>query len=149
MSSRDTRTRRVLPLVTIALSGTAVLSLEATAAAESGTIRAITTFSGQFTAQVTLTANFGGGSDQPRISSTISDFRDVNGNAIDPAWEVSLGGGGAEGGVAMGSTNGGGSWKTEFHGSTSATEVPGSIVGTFDAHFANGHVGGALAAHKQ
>lgn len=96
--------------MTIALSGTAVLSLEATAAAESGTIRAITTFSGQFTAQVTLTANFGGGSDQPQISSTISDFRDVNGNAIDPAWEVSLGGGGAEGSVAMGSTNGGGSW---------------------------------------
>ena len=42
MSSRTAqRTRRVLPLVTLALAGIVVLSLAATAAAESGTFRSI------------------------------------------------------------------------------------------------------------
>ena len=43
------RTRRVLPLVTMALAGIVVLSLAATAAAESGTFRSIITYLHNYT----------------------------------------------------------------------------------------------------
>ena len=110
--------------------------------------------SGQFTAGALLTADF----DAATISGTVSEFRDAAGDLIDPAWEVSLDSADldqAEGRIdesaSRGTTTGGGAWRAEFHGSTGAngSDMPGTVTGTFDAHFDNGHVGGAFAAHRQ
>ena len=107
--------------------------------------------SGQFTATAELTADFGAST----ISGTVSDFRDADGGAIDDAWTVSLDSADidpATGRTAMrGTTTGMGAWRAAFYGSTGANsdEMPGAVAGTFDAHLSNGHVGGALAAHKR
>lgn len=114
--------------------------------------------SGQFIADASLLANFGGDdvaeNDQFEISGSIFNFRDDHGYVIDAAWAVTLGGAdiqGADGTTTLGMTTGGGSWKAQFGGSTGSDQyrMPGSVVGTFDAHLGNGHIGGAFAAHRQ
>lgn len=105
--------------------------------------------SGHFTAEAMLTANF----DDGMISGTVSNFVDAAGDAIDPDWEVSLDSAGLDQATGRidesdgrASTTGGGNWRAEFYGDASAG-APGTVAGTFDAHFDNGHVGGAFAAH--
>ena len=45
-----------------------------------------------------------------------------------------------------GMTTGGGDWGGNFYDARDA-EAPGSVAGTFDAHFVNGHVAGAFGAN--
>lgn len=104
--------------------------------------------SGQFTATANLTADFGANT----LGGTVSGFKDASGEYLYPSWLVNLHStsfdADAARPMARGGTTGGGQWRAEFYGDSSAG-APGTAAGTFDAHLANGHVGGAFAAHKQ
>ena len=131
---------------------------------------------GQFTADATLTASFGGPQVAPAaryvISGTISSFRDGT-RVIGSDWSVELmdlpfGPSGAPHNEGMFSGNrvlGGetegdsgadpGSWEAQFFGpvilddaGTNADEtvLPSGVNGTFDAHFSDGEVLGAFGA---
>ena len=103
---------------------------------------------GQFTASAALTADFDAG----MIGGTITDFMDADGEALYPSWHVNLldtsYDADSDRPMARGGTTGGGQWRAEFYGDASAG-APGTVAGTFDAHFSNGHVGGAFAAHEE
>ena len=125
--------------------------------------------SGRFTADVALTAYFGGediaASLQNSISGTISNFMD-GGQTIDGSWSVGLNKiGGSTGGTGTfdtsagtftgGTTAGGGAagtWSGRFYGDDEAvndvTPQPGSVAGEFTAGFRNGAVVGAFGARK-
>ena len=126
---------------------------------------------GRFTADVALTAYFGGGAvaadDQNSIGGTVSDFMD-GGRPIDSGWSVTLNriGGGtggtgtfdaAAGTFTEGTTAGGdaaGTWSGAFYGDATVggngvTPQPGSVAGEFTAGFHNGSVVGAFGATKQ
>ena len=122
---------------------------------------------GRFTADVALTAYFGGGTiapdDQNSIGGTISSFME-DGRAIDSGWSVTLnriggsGGAGAfdasAGTFTAGTTAGGGAagtWSGAFYGDATVdgngvTPQPGSVAGEFTAGF---HNGGVVGARKQ
>ena len=123
--------------------------------------------SGQFRADVGLTATFGQTMDDPAtdvdeedsiapnmlntISGTISDFRNAAGDAINAAWKVELMRAEIDGTTDnhyTGMTTGGGMYAGSFFGTDTAV-APTSTAGTFDAHFANGHVAGAFGADKE
>ena len=126
---------------------------------------------GRFTADVALTAYFGGGAvaadDRNSIGGTVSDFMD-GGRAIDSGWSVRLnrigggsGGSGtfdaAAGTFTEGATAGGGTagtWSGAFYGDDTAEgndvpPQPGSVAGEFTAGFHNGSAVGAFGARKQ
>lgn len=127
-------------------------------------------WSGQFTADAMLTATFGRGdlaiatNEQFMITGSVSNFRNDDGEMINSAWTVDLGGVDsaddedtgiagvqnidASAGTFSGMTTGGGTWLGMFHGAAGADNaLPGAISGTFDGHFSNGHVLGAFGAN--
>lgn len=120
--------------------------------------------SGHFTADASLTANFGGNriptADQNKLTGTIDNFLLSGGEEND--WSVNLQGdiAAATGTVADGTAKGGvtgqdGSFNATFHGSVDAdatTQVvpyPGSVVGEFNSFFSNGLVAGAFGARTE
>ena len=130
---------------------------------------------GTFTADVSLTASFEGtnvaSADQYSIAGTVSNFMNEQGEKISDSWSLTLEkthfGGGAAGLTAPaanadwtfsgGSTAGGGkagTWEGAFYGNPAAGATgndrqPGSVAGSFDGNFLNGHVIGAFGATKQ
>jgi len=135
----------------------------------------VPTAAGQFTADASLTANFGGNKvavdNQFTISGTVNNFRDSDGGAISGgAWSVDLleAGFSARADVAntpeapysndfTGKTTGGGSWNGAFYGSGTDTDDdmvgiqaanPTGVAGKFNAHLGNGHVIGAFGATR-
>lgn len=135
-------------------------------------------YSGQFTADASLTAYFVGG-DVPQnkhnsVEGTINNFM-ADGESIDDGWSVTLKSVVADGettgitaaGVVTGTTEGDkgmmGAWEGQFYGEvvldTDATatnpvaghqsQLPSGISGAFNGHFVNGHVLGAFGASKQ
>ena len=133
--------------------------------------------SGHFSADVELTANFGGNNvpinDQYTIEGTVTDFVLSGGEEND--WAVKLGladfSGGREDGGAPGenarvpmfegettgdSTVLPGTWSGAFRGLTpvdpddaNATVAPGTVVGEFNANFTDGIAAGGFGAKKQ
>ena len=119
---------------------------------------------GAFTADIELTAKFGGddvaANDKYSIAGSISNF--VLSGEEENSWAVNLKADGF--GTAnqfTGTANGGGDeavWNGTFHGAGGDTEAtddgtaknqPTVVVGEFNAHFSNGHVAGAYGARKQ
>ena len=114
--------------------------------------------SGRFMASVTLTAKFGA---TPMLGGTVSDFTSDNPDAVDPSWTVTLqetavASGLVAAGVAKG-TGQAGDWTARAYGGAdddaSTTDVnetkrPEGILGTFNAHFTDGHVAGAYATRN-
>ena len=101
--------------------------------------------SGAFTADVTLTANFGG---TPTLGGYINGFE---GNAVDPDWRVTLVQGGfttaatlTDGTTTASADNG--VWSAQGYGTSG--ERPTGIFGGFNAHFSDGHAAGAFATRK-
>ena len=137
---------------------------------------AVATSSGHFTAAARLVAIFGqttgtnADSIAPNqlssITGTVSNFTDVDGNAIDAAWQVNLmkagfAASGATHNAAAsdlptdtfgGNTTGGGSWEGRFFGPAADADgdevSPSGVAGEFNAHFGNGHVVGAFGATR-
>lgn len=127
---------------------------------------------GQFAADATLTATFGGGAvpadDHYSIQGTIESFMDGDGAAIDSSWSVELRraefgtSGDVNGNVFGGKTEGDvgleGDWNGRFFGpvtvdaddqtSGNQSTLPSAVAGTFDAAFTNGAVVGAFGAEK-
>ena len=126
--------------------------------------------SGQFTADASLTAYFGGNdiavNKQYEISGEVSNFKDGDGNNIDDMWKVELmkaGFGSADSAtysssdpVFNGATTGNGEWQGQFFGtvvsdadtntSGNQSTLPTGVAGEFNGHFSNGHVIGAFGA---
>ena len=124
---------------------------------------------GQFTADATLTAYFGGDdvavNKHYSIVGTIEDFGDQRGSPIDSSWSVELEAarfGSQQGGTFRGATEGDqglmGSWDGRFFGhvavdgddtmSGNQSSFPSAVAGTFDAQFTNGAVIGSFGAEK-
>ncbi len=129
---------------------------------------------GQFTAGVTLSANFGGGGIAPNdrfmISGTISNFMDGNG-AIDSNWRLQLGRAdfAADGngytsfagttqdvaGNGMPGTADPGNWSGHLLGEVNTLAPsdpeshPSGVAGIFHGNFNNGDVIGAFGAERQ
>ncbi len=104
-----------------------------------------TTDSGAFTADVSLTANFGA---TPTVRGTIDNFI---GDAVGSGWSVNLESATLQvsseaTGVATGSGRDG-VWSAQAYG-TEATERPAGIFGGFTAHFTDGDAAGAFATRK-
>ena len=121
--------------------------------------------SGAFTADVSLTATFG--DTNPSLKGEVKNFM---GNAVDPAWKVTLAGTGDdatmtfsnEGTVTSGQARDGtgrtkkgdnGTWSATAYGGTNdannnASKRPSVIVGNFDANFSDGSAAGAYATRK-
>ncbi len=127
-----------------------------------GTIDTAT--SGTFTANVDLTAYFGGDdvalNKQYSIEGSVSDFALSGGE--DNAWSVNLKADFESAQNAFtGTANGGGdvaAWNGTFYGAAEDTPAeddgtaklgPASMLGEFNANFSNGHVAGAFGAHRQ
>ena len=116
--------------------------------------------SGHFTADASLTANFGGNdvavSMQQTLTGTIDSFRLSGGEAN--SWSVALESAassddGTHSGTAMGGLRGeDGSFNSTFHGpnvdADSDPIAPHTVVGEFNADFTNGSVAGAFGARK-
>ena len=109
--------------------------------------------SGAFTADVSLTANFGV---SPTLGGTVSNFKSDNMDAVNSDWTVELQSrafsGTFDGSTAANSgrtiTNGqDGAWSATAYGS-GATVRPTGIFGGFNAHFSDGHAAGAYAVRK-
>lgn len=115
---------------------------------------------GQFTADATLSAYFGGGNvavnKQYSIVGTITDFVDQRGSPIDSSWSVELGAvrfGSQQGDTLGGATEGDqglmGAWDGQFFGPVAVpSTLPSGVAGTFDAEFTNGTVLGSFGAEK-
>ena len=131
---------------------------------------------GQFVADATLTASFGGGdvpsNDHYSIVGMIQDFRDRYGGTIDSTWDVALEKAlfGTQQGVVLsgannnefsGATEGdpglaAGAWNGRFFGPAAVdsddtmtgnqSTFPSGVAGTFNARFTNGEVLGAFGA---
>ena len=118
------------------------------------------TDSGEFTADVTLTARFGNTS--PSLSGSVENFV---GDAVDPAWKVELGGtsdgssavfnGGTATGVTYDDTGrdvegNNGAWTATAYGGADGPPVkrPVGIYGGFNANFSDGAVAGAYATRR-
>ena len=113
---------------------------------------------GEFTADVELTATFG------RNASVSGKIMNFEGSAVDSSWEVTLQSRPgvaytgtnyvesatniSENPVALGSgSNQGGIWTATAYGN-STTARPQGIFGHFNTHFTNGHAAGAYATKK-
>ncbi len=124
---------------------------------------------GQFTADATLTAYFGGDdvavNKHYSIVGTIEDFGDQRGSPIDSSWSVELEAarfGSQQDGTFRGATEGDqgmvGTWSGQFFGPVAVDDdgaTPGNqstlssaVAGTFDAAFTNGAVIGSFGAAK-
>lgn len=121
--------------------------------------------SGTFTADVGLTAYFGGNdvavNKQYSVEGSVSDF--VLSGGEQNEWSVNLKANFESTDVAFsGTANGGGdeaAWNAAFYGAAedtpseddavSAKLAPASVAGEFNANFANGQVAGAFGAHRQ
>ena len=132
---------------------------------------------GQFTADATLTAYFGGDdvavNKHYSIVGTIEDFGDQHGSPIDSSWSVELEAAlfgsqpgavltGTNGNVFSGATEGdqgmAGAWSGRFFGPVAVdnddttpgnqSTFPSAVAGTFDAQFTNGAVIGSFGAEK-
>ena len=118
--------------------------------------------SGRFTADVNLTAEFGG---TRHLSGTVTNFESPdNPRAVHPDWSVTLKGPGtndkaviaatgtlsssptAENRGVTQATGANGAWSATSYGE--ADERPAGIHGWFNAHFTNGHAAGAYATRK-
>ena len=103
--------------------------------------------SGRFTAEVNLTAMFGG---SPTVSGTINGFK---GTAVNEDWTVSLesatlaGGGTPTADIRTVTTGADGIWSNAAYGSDAGAR-PTGIFGSFTAHFSDGHAAGAYATRK-
>ena len=124
----------------------------------------VATTAGQFAAEATLTAHFGGDdiavNKQDTLTGTIDNFALENDE--EQQWSVALKGdiqdaadGDTPAGSAAGSANGGGAagtFSATFHGPTVEGDdmdvQPSSVVGEFGANFNNGSVAGAFGARK-
>ncbi|MXY66887.1 MAG: hypothetical protein F4206_09255 [Gammaproteobacteria bacterium] len=100
--------------------------------------------SGMFTADVSLTAKFGG---TPTVSGTVNNFQ---GDAVGSGWSVrldavALAASEAEGLAVASGENG--AWAATAYGAD-ATARPDGIFGGFSAHFLDGHAAGAYATRK-
>ena len=116
--------------------------------------------SGAFTADVELLLRFGDGADVT-LGGTIDGFE---GNAVDSNWTVELerriftdtGAGTGTAGAFLGTdaastgkavaSGRDGQWTAQAYGATG--ERPTGIIGTFNAHFSDGHAAGAYATRK-
>ena len=114
--------------------------------------------SGRFMASVMLTAKFGA---TPMLGGTVSGFTSDNPDAVDSSWMVTL----QETAVAAGlvaegvtkATGQDGDWTARAYGGANddagtadvnETKRPEGILGTFNAHFTDGHVAGAYATRN-
>ncbi len=114
--------------------------------------------SGQFTADVSLTANFAGtDGSTSTVSGTINNFQ---GPAIGNNWSVSLQSRDLDdptvAGTALGAGTTGGEWTAQSYGGEAPTDTDGGggarptgIVGGFEAVFLDGRAVGAYATRKQ
>ncbi len=120
---------------------------------------------GHFTADASLMVYFGGDdvtvNKKNSVTGSITNF-DLSGGE-ENGWSVALKGGReSTENTISGSANGGGvagTFSGTFHGPTGITasttdpgtnrDMPGSIVGEFDANFSNGTVAGGFGARKQ
>ena len=131
---------------------------------DSGTGALVSGHVGSFTANVTLTAEFGEQNSVAQtmhntISGTISDFMD---GKFELGWEATLK---SKAFADVGDTSGGdgtadGSWSSAFFGPSAAVDhdadadtdmqvpMPTGVAGEFVAHFGNGHAAGAYGASK-
>ena len=127
----------------------------------------IFTTSGQFKANATLSVDFG--IEDPlvdkiilvQISGSVTKFRDIAGNLIDPNWTVELLQAEHDseeirtGRFEHGVTSGGGKWRYLYFGELDNTDPidptvqPEMVGGTFTETFSNGEVAGAFAATKE
>ena len=124
---------------------------------------------GQFAADATLTAYFGGDdvavNKHYSIVGTIEDFEDQRGSPIDSSWSVDLKAarfgsqpGGTFGGATEGDEDMMGAWSGRFFGPAAVDSddtmpgnqsmFPSGVAGTFDAAFTNGAVLGSFGAEK-
>ena len=121
-----------------------------------------TATSGRFTADVSLTAYFNAIANQRPANSligTISNFNLDGGPAN--MWNVDVSAGitsafALENGVASGMDGDNGSLSGQFHhdgagdtGAIAGTDVPGVLIGEFNANFVNGTVAGAYGARAE
>ena len=128
-----------------------------------------TLYTGQFVADVTLNANFGGDTiavaDEDEISGSITGFEDAADDMDRIAhWTVKLGTAETDSdidGANIGMTNDGmmgGTWTHAFYSRQAANAEttgvdeedmpPGAVAGAFDAHWSDGHAIGAYGATK-
>ena len=113
---------------------------------------------GYFDGDVSLTANFGSGSDLGTISGAITNF-EVDGYPEDGRLDLGTASiGSANSGFFRGSVTGSddehsytGHWGGQFFGNEEADGRPGSVAGTFGGHSTDDVVSfvGAFGAHKQ
>ena len=115
--------------------------------------------SGQFTADVTLNATFKVGAAKPKMGGKIDNFM---GRAVHEDWLVTLQEKDSglddqmsvDGGVAQGAALSGGTapqaglWRGETY-SQDGVGRPVGAIGSFNAHFSNGHVAGAFATRMK
>jgi hypothetical protein len=123
---------------------------------------AVPTSSGHFTADVSMTARFGGTAiaedDHFELDGNVTNFADGQGNSIDSLWRVDLTKTdiGQDGAVTDGVATGNGSWSATFYGAPAADvgqvdatdDYPTGVAGEFNAHFGNGHVVGGYGATR-
>ncbi len=103
--------------------------------------------SGRFMADVELTATFAGSGST--LGGMIDNFRGTdNPDAVDSTWEVTLNAiTTADGSVTAGVTEASGQdgdWTSDAYGPSTGAR-PTGIIGTFNAHFSDGHAAGAYA----
>ena len=125
---------------------------------------------GEFTADVNLTASFGGGAiafnDQFSIDGTVTGFKNSKGNTIDPGWALTLNKANFatvnsagtdyeahtnsfDGTIKAMGTTVGGKWEGMFYGPSANDAMPSSVAGQFGARFTNGEVLGGFGAVKK
>ena len=122
------------------------------------------TSGGRFTADASLTANFGGNdvapNDADKISGSITNFMDSEGNVIDPGWtlrlmtaDIEVTATDATEGTFSGNTSAGGKWSGNLYGAVDSAstpdKLPSGVAGEFTGAFTNGNVMGAFGATKQ
>ena len=104
-------------------------------------------YSGAFTADVTLKAEFSATLADQLLGGIVDNFQ---GNAVDPLWTVTL----ERKGVTTGDVTAGrtvasgrdGVWTAKSYGAADARPV--GIFGGFNAHFSDGHAAGVYATRK-
>ena len=99
----------------------------------------------QFTAEVSLTAQFG---QLAGIGGTVSGFRDSLDNPIDPDWSVSLAGTPTDSDGAFSGLATGGTWSGQFFGDASSGQPPSGVAGQFTAQLDNGDLMGSFGAER-
>ena len=104
-------------------------------------------YSGAFTADVTLKAEFSAATVDQLLGGTVDNFQ---GNAVDPLWTVRfermvVANGGVELGRTVASGRDG-TWTADSYGAANARPV--GIFGGFNAHFSDGHAAGVYATRK-